>query len=59
MLLAALIASAGLAAPAGAVPPGPNGEPPRPSTATGASVAAPTVTGPVARTSPVGDPAHG
>ena len=58
-LLAALTASAGLAAPAGAVPPGPNGEPPRPSTATGASVPAPAVTGPVARTSPVGDPAHG
>jgi Alpha/beta hydrolase domain len=51
-LLAALIASAGLAAPA-------HGERPRPSTATGASVPAPTVTGPVARTSPVGDPAHG
>ena len=59
VLLAALTASAGLAAPAGAVPPGPNGEPPRPSTATGATVPAPAVTGPVAHTSPVGDPAHG
>jgi len=59
-LLAALAASAGLAAaPAEAVPPGPNGEPPRPSTATGASVPAPAVSGPVANTSPVGDPAHG
>ncbi len=47
------------AAPAGAVPPGPNGETPRVSTATGASVPAPAVTGPVANTSPVGDPAHG
>ena len=45
--------------PAAAVPPGPNGEPPRPSTATGASVPAPAVTGPVANTSPVGDAAHG
>jgi len=59
VLLAALTATAGLAAPAGAVPPGPNGEPPRPSTATGATVPAPAVTGPIARTSPVGDPAHG
>jgi hypothetical protein len=59
VLLAALTASVGLAAPAAAVPPGPNGEPPRPSTATGASVPAPAVTGPVARTSPVGDAAHG
>jgi hypothetical protein len=50
------MASAG---PAAAVPPGPNGEPPRPSTATGATVPAPAVTGPVANTSPVGDPAHG
>ena len=59
VLLAALTATAGLAAPASAVPPGPNGEPPRPSTATGATVPAPAVTGPIARTSPVGDPAHG
>jgi hypothetical protein len=60
VLLAALTASAGLfAAPAVAVPPGPNGEPPRASTATGATVAAPAVTGPIARTSPVGDAAHG
>ena len=58
-LLAALTATAGLAAPAGAAPPGPNGEPPRPSTATGATVPAPAVTGPIARTSPVGDAAHG
>ncbi len=58
-LLAALIASAGLAAPAAAVPPGPNGEAPRPSTAIGANVPAPAVAGPVANTSPVGDPAHG
>jgi hypothetical protein len=50
--LAALIVLAGFAAPAGAVGA-------RPSTATGASVPAPTVTRPVARTSPVGDPAHG
>ena len=58
-LLAALTASAAFAGPANAVPPGPNGEPPRPSTATGATVPAPAVTGPVANTSPVGDPAHG
>ena len=59
-LLAAMAASAGVvAAPAGAVPPGPNGETPRVSTATGASVPAPAVTGPIANTSPVGDPAHG
>jgi len=58
--VAALTASAGFAAPAvAAVPPGPNGEVPRPSTATGATVAAPTVTGPIARTSPVGDAARG
>ncbi|RKQ87838.1 hypothetical protein C8N24_5867 [Solirubrobacter pauli] len=58
--MAALTASAGLAAPAvAAVPPGPNGEAPRPSAATGATVAAPAVTGPIARTSPVGDAAHG
>ena len=54
-----MTASAASAAPAAAVPPGPNGEPPRPSTATGATVPAPAVTGPVANTSPVGDPAHG
>ena len=53
-LLAALIMFAALAAPAGA-----DGKRPRPSTASGASVPAPAVTGPVARTSPVGDPAHG
>ena len=58
-LLAAAAASAALAAPAAAVPPGPNGEPPQPSTATGATVPAPAVTGPIASTSPVGDPAHG
>ena len=58
-LLVALTASAGLVAPAGAAGSGAHGERPRPSTATGASVPAPTVTGPVARTSPVGDPAHG
>ena len=52
-----LSASAGPAA--AAVPPGPNGEPPRPSTATGLTVPAPAVTGPVANTSAVGDPAHG
>ncbi|WP_157592011.1 alpha/beta hydrolase domain-containing protein [Solirubrobacter soli] len=55
----ALTASAGLAGPAAAVPPGPNGETPRVSTATGATVPAPAVTGPIANTSPVGDPAHG
>src|SRR4051812_24342224 len=48
-----------LAAPALAVPPGPNGQAPTPSTATGANVPAPTVTGPVANTTAVGDPAHG
>ena len=58
-LLAAITASAALGAPAGAIPPGPNGEPPRPSTATGASGPAPAVTGPVANTTPLGDPAHG
>src|SRR6201991_3859121 len=42
-----------------AVPPGPNGETPRPSTATGATVPAPAVTGPVANTTPLGDPGHG
>src|SRR3954470_3157154 len=54
-----MAASAGLAATAGAVPPGPNGQSPRPSTATGAAVPAPAVSGPVANTSPLGDPAHG
>jgi hypothetical protein len=59
-LLAAVTVSAAVAAPArAAVPPGPNGEPPRPSTATGANVPAPAVTGPIANTTPVGDPAHG
>ena len=58
-LLVALTASAGLAAPAGAAGSGAHGERARPSTATGASVPAPTVSGPIARTSPVGDPAHG
>ena len=54
-LLAALCACAALSAPAQAL----GGERSRPSTATGASVPAPTVAGPVARTSPVGDAAHG
>src|SRR3954470_15147770 len=54
----ALVAGA-LASPAAAVGPGPGGQAPRPSTATGASVAAPTVTGPIALTSAVGAPAHG
>ena len=58
-LLVALTAPAGLVAPAGAAGSGAHGERPRPSTATGASVPAPTVSGPVATTSPVGDPAHG
>ena len=58
-LLAALAASAGLVAPAGAAGSGGRGERARPSTATGAGVPAPTVSGPVARTSPLGDPAHG
>ena len=58
-MLAALTASAGLAGSAAAAPPGPNGEAPRLSTATGATVLAPTVTGPIAHTSPIGDPAHG
>jgi len=51
---------AGAAAPAAyAVPPGPNGETPRVSTATGANVPAPAVTGPIANTSALGDPSHG
>src|SRR4051812_38373866 len=54
-VFAALCACAALSTPARAF----GDERPRPSTATGASVPAPTVTGPVARTSPVGDPAHG
>jgi hypothetical protein len=58
-LLAALIALGAFAAPAGAVGFGQHGERPRPSTATGGSVSNPTVTGPIARTSPVGDAAHG
>ncbi|NHC44309.1 alpha/beta hydrolase domain-containing protein [Motilibacter aurantiacus] len=53
------MAAGTIAAPAGAVGLGPQGQAPIPSTATGASVAAPTVTGPVASTTPVGDPAHG
>jgi hypothetical protein len=56
-LVAALLASVALAAPAAAS--GRHGERPRPSTATGAGVPAPAVSGPIARTSPVGDPAHG
>src|SRR4051812_3246521 len=54
-----MAASAVVVAPAAAVPPGPNGQPPRPSTATGASVPAPAVSGPIANTTPLGDPAHG
>ena len=50
----ALIVPLGLATPASA-----GRDRPRPSTATGASVADPAVTGPVANTSPLGDPAHG
>ncbi|MEU6413876.1 alpha/beta hydrolase domain-containing protein [Microbispora sp. NPDC046933] len=49
-----------LASPASAAaPPGLSARVPRPSTATGANVANPVVTGPIASTTPVGDPAHG
>lgn len=53
-LAGALTVPIGLAAPASA-----GGHRPRPSTATGAGVADPSVSGPVGSTSPVGDPAHG
>jgi hypothetical protein len=53
-LAVALTVPIGLATPASA-----GGHRPRPSTATGASVADPVVSGPIASTSPVGDPAHG
>ncbi|NHC15518.1 alpha/beta hydrolase domain-containing protein [Motilibacter deserti] len=53
------LAGGALSGPAYAVGPGPQGQAPIPSTATGASVAAPTVSGPVANTTPVGDPGHG
>jgi hypothetical protein len=58
-LAVALLAPAAAAAPAQALPPGPGGIAATPSTATGTSVAAPTVTGPIANTSAVGAPAHG
>ncbi|WP_328340018.1 alpha/beta hydrolase domain-containing protein [Micromonospora sp. NBC_00421] len=54
-LVGALAVAAGPVPPAGAAPPAT----PRPSTATGATVANPVVAGPVARTTPVGDPGHG
>ncbi|MEV7804574.1 alpha/beta hydrolase domain-containing protein [Microbispora sp. NPDC088329] len=47
------------AAPANASGPARAEATPRPSTATGAGVANPALTGPIARTTPVGDPAHG
>ncbi|GAA4732986.1 alpha/beta hydrolase domain-containing protein [Phytohabitans rumicis] len=53
-LAGALTVSTLVAAPASAT-----GHRPRPSTATGVAVANATVTGPIPRTSPVGDPAHG
>ncbi|BCB88221.1 hypothetical protein Psuf_055340 [Phytohabitans suffuscus] len=53
-LAGALTVPIGLTAPAAA-----GGHRPRPSTATGAGVADPAVSGPVADTSAVGDPAHG
>ena len=57
---AALLSAMSLAVPASAaIPPGPHGAAPTPSTATGTSVSAPTVRGPIANTSPLGDPAHG
>ena len=56
---AALVAPLLVAGPAQALPPGPGGIAPTPSTATGATVAAPTVVGPIAHTSPLGDAAHG
>ncbi len=59
VVAAVLVAPLLIAGPAQALPPGPGGIAPTPSTATGASVAAPTVTGPIANTSPLGDPAHG
>jgi hypothetical protein len=52
---AATVSALGMPAASAAEPPGPR----IPSSATGASVAVPTVTGPIARTSAVGDPAHG
>ena len=59
VVAAALVAPFLIAGPAQALPPGPGGIAPTPSTATGASVAAPTVIGPIANTSPLGDAAHG
>ncbi len=58
-LASALTVPIGLAAPASAVGPAPDGIAARPSTATGMSVADPVVTGPVANTSRVGHAAHG
>ena len=59
VLLATTGALTTAAAAAAALPPGPDGRSPVPSSATGDSVPAPAVTGPVALTSAVGAPAHG
>ncbi|WP_169987617.1 alpha/beta hydrolase domain-containing protein [Microbispora sp. H10836] len=58
-LAGALTVPLGLAAPASASGTARSEAAPRPSTATGDSVANPVLTGPIARTTPVGDPAHG
>lgn len=58
--LVALAVAGALTVPIGLATPASAGHHrPRPSTATGAGVADPAVSGPVASTSPVGDPAHG
>ncbi|MEU7959783.1 alpha/beta hydrolase domain-containing protein [Micromonospora humida] len=54
-LVGALAVAAGPVPEAGAATPATT----RPSTATGATVANPVVAGPIARTTPVGDPGHG
>ncbi|WP_431921719.1 alpha/beta hydrolase domain-containing protein [Micromonospora wenchangensis] len=54
-LVGALAVAAGPVPPADAAAPATT----RPSTATGANVANPVVAGPIARTTPVGDPGHG
>ncbi|WP_169952846.1 alpha/beta hydrolase domain-containing protein [Microbispora sp. H11081] len=58
-LVGALVLPLALASPASASGPARNETAPRPSTATGDSVADPVLTGPIARTTAVGDPAHG
>ena len=58
--LVALAVTGALTVPIGLATPASAGHHrPRPSTATGASVADPAVSGPIASTSPIGDPAHG